>query len=604
MTDADSDSAHPEEAPPTLRVTRAARRRPGLWLIAIVLLSLALHGALAAAVWQRPLGFLGIERADEPAPQVMRVRRASYDYYLRDATQTPTQRRDTDDELSAADVSRALLANQPMDQPADPAPPPDTPRLLDERRSTSEPRASADAPQLAADEGLYQSLIERDPADLTPTVSGSGSGQRDSATGDGSDGARGGTGSPGEGEGAAQARALLGQSGAVPDVNPEPPDVDDAPLPQARPLQDKRLLEPGPTEGAITLGDRAFVNTQKLRIPEHLDRDFNYYLSRYDPPDGPGYFRVDIAARQSLNKLPAMAKDVIFLIDTSDSMSDRWVDQVVEGVKQSLPTLNRGDRFNLVFFNEQPRFFSTSGMKPVNPDTLNAARQFLEGTRSQGYTNVNAALRQLLVRNVEPDRVYEIILLSDGKPTRGVMDTRQLINLITRDNQRVASIYCIGVGDEQNRELLDFLAYRNKGFSRFITSRGEAPGQIGAVMNRLRYPLIKNVQLSATGVDESRVYPRFLPNIHEGQTLSVFGRFQRPKTFTMRLTGRAAGKKVDFTFTRDLSLASPDDRQIAEGWAFWKLHHLYSEIIRRGRSELLQNQIDRLQEKYDVSTVY
>ena len=68
--------------------------------------------------------------------------------------------------------------------------------------------------------------------------------------------------------------------------------------------------------------------------------------------------------------------------------------------------------------------------------------------------------------------------------------------------------------------------------------------------------------------------------------------------------GRGADGPVDFTFNRDLERAPIGDRAIARDWAFWKLHHLYSEVLRRGETPGLQRQIDELGERYDLKTLY
>ena len=360
----------------------------------------------------------------------------------------------------------------------------------------------------------------------------------------------------------------------------------------------------------IDFAGLALRDTTEYELPEHLDNDFDYRVSRYHPnprdPREPGYFRVDIAARQSLSKLETTPKDVIFLLDTSSSVPGKWVDAATLGVQQALPSLNRDDRFNIVTFNENPRALSTRGPVPATPENLAAASRFLRGASSEGFTDVNAALRQLLVRDVARDRVYELILISDGRPTRGVMDTRDLINLITRDNALAASIYCVGIGDPrlQNRELLDFLAYRNAGFSIYTNDPEDATTAVRNLLSRLRYPLIKQVRLTVAGAAVSDVYPRDLPNVHQGETFSVYGRYDRLGEFTIQITGRSAGKPVDLTFSRSLVNAVPGRSDIADRWAFWKLHHLYSEIIRLGQRPELMQEIERLRREYDLTTLY
>lgn len=342
----------------------------------------------------------------------------------------------------------------------------------------------------------------------------------------------------------------------------------------------------------------------ELRPPQSLDDDFDYLLRRYDEAGQPGWFEIEVVPQRSLRKLRAMSKDVVFLVDTSSSLPQATVDQAVRGVRDALGTLNEGDRFNIVLFNERVRFFSPDRPHPATQANLVKAGDFLRVAKAEGYTDVNTALSRLLQRDTDADRVYNLVLISDGQPTRGVIDTRDLINLITRDNDLSASIYCVGIGRRPDRELLNFLAYRNKGFCLFEIDSQRTAATVVDLLSRIRYPLIKDVRLNIVGLDPSTVYPRDLPNIHQNQRFDVFGRYVVPGQFTMRILGRGADGPVDFTFNRDLERAPVGDRAIARDWAFWKLHHLYSEVLLRGETPALQRQIDELGERYDLKTLY
>jgi Ca-activated chloride channel family protein len=249
------------------------------------------------------------------------------------------------------------------------------------------------------------------------------------------------------------------------------------------------------------------------------------------------------------------------------------------------------------------RFFAAEPVPPTR-DNLEYATRWTRNVRARGQTDVNLALRQLLRRDLQPGRVYELVLISDGRPTLGVLDTRELINLITRENDLAASIYCVGIGRGQDNRLLDFLAYRNKGFSVRIDSRRDVALELVGLMSRLRYPIITDVQVRFAGQGMDEVYPLTLPNIHQGESFAVYGRYAEPGPFTVQVTGRSAGKPIDLTFRSDLSEAVPGDAEVAQGWAFWKLHHLYSEIIRLGERRDLLAEIQRLQRRYQLETLY
>ena len=118
---------------------------------------------------------------------------------------------------------------------------------------------------------------------------------------------------------------------------------------------------------------------------------------------------------------------------------------------------------------------------------------------------------------------------------------------------------------------------------------------------------MKDVKLEVAGTAPQEIYPRDLPDIHQGEEFAIFGRFRpedKSKTFSMRLHGHNAGKGLDLTFTRDLSEGIEGTPDIQQKWAFWKLHHLYSEMIRLEDDREVREQIRQLVKDYDLKAVY
>lgn len=568
---------------------------PGGVLLFVMLLSLALHGGGAYYLYDKHFGYVDPSSLTaERAP--IRVKRAAYDR-ITDVRIGASAEAQAAQQMTLADLSATLLTTQ--------APP-----SLDE--GDFEPELHLrDLEDALPAQPAAELAVELPPFELPEEVLqelASGANPQELAfqsTAEAGFGTAGGSGGDGAGGGSAAARELLRGTGLVTGVRgPSPTEsaVVDEP-----PALDTALLDVPVSAPEIDFARLALEGTTKLDVPEHLDEDFDYSVTTYRDPKArneAGYFRVDIVPRRSLVRLKAMPKDVIFLIDTSSSLPQEWVAAVSTGVSQALVSLNEGDRFNVVLFKENPAFFSTRGPQPATVENVAAAQQFLTAARSEGYTDVNAALAQLLVRDVAVDRVYTLVLISDGVPTKGVLDTRELINLITRDNNLSASIYGVAVGGRQNRELMDFLSYRNKGY----TLAASRPEQVGPVVrdlaSRLRYPLIKGLRVSVAGQGVEQVYPVDLPNIHQSERFAIFGRFARPTEFTMQISGNSAGRNVDFTFSRHLGQATPGDEAVARDWAFWKLHHLYSELIRRGQDKTILDEIERLRKRYKLKTLY
>lgn len=571
----------------------------GVLLLLAAAVAVGSHAALGVWAWDKPIAT--VSEIEPTASRPVRVKRAVDDDY----TYTPPTPA-ADLGPTAEQLTQQLLESEPPSLVSDPLELDVELRPLDELEGATPATLDIELPAFELDDDVLAGLDTRPPQELDfGEPDGQGTGTTGSGTGTGKDSAD------------LAGDALKTTDAAPVRTNPATTTLVDRPQLDTQPAtisDEPPAIDPALDTLAIDFVDLALGGTTQIEVPDILDDDFAYRVTTYqpvtwrgspiDPSEEARYFRVDITAQRSLRKLKTMPKDVIYLIDTSSSISEKWVSQITRGVRSSLVSLNEGDRFNIVLFNDKVSLLSDEGPVEANKDNAKAANDFLNSAASVGYTDVNAALRGLLIRDIDPKRVYELVLISDGQATRGVVNTRDLINLITRDNDLVASIYCVGVGRKQDRELLNFLAYRNKGYSVYADDPEDASVTIQDLLSRLRYPIIKDVRLSVAGVNSESVYPADIANIHQGETIRVFGRYTQPGPFTMRLVGRSAGKDVEFTFRRDLNDAAEGEKQLSVDWAFWKLHDLYSLIIREGEREELLSQIDELRRKYGLKTLY
>lgn len=576
--------------PPELRY-RASGSSTGIAamvLAIVVVLSLAAHAALAWWLGVQPIGYVNISdmlAVREP----VRIKRATSDFMLT----PPAEQGAVTQAVDLSMVSEALLEEKsalPQEAPSLET----VMREVDPLEDAGQPEPAKIEPTLfeVSQDSLALLQIGK-PAELEVAMGQGGFGE----------GLGRGEGTPRRG--AEASSELLRQAGLSDARVPEPLAIESPKVTLPEPKVVEQMVDIPLSATPMDFAAMGLKGTEQLEIPEHLDDDFDYVVTRQPGAMGEaGYFKVEIVPKRSLRRLETMPKDVVFIIDTSASIPQDWVEQMVAGVKFALGSLNPGDRFNIMMFSEQPRLFSES-IQPATQANFERALRFLDDAASSGATDVNAALSRLLTRDLNQQRVYNLVLLSDGLPTRGVMDTRDLINIITRDNDLNASIYCVGIGPRANRELLDFLAYRNKGFSVFVEDRRRVATEIRELMSRLRFPLIKDVAFNVAGLDASTVFPKDLPNIHQNERFAIYGRYLQPDTFTIRMTGQTAGgKPVDFSFTRSLNEAMLSRMPLNRDWAFWKLHHLYSEIIRQGQTPALMRQIEELKRRYGVKTLY
>lgn len=344
------------------------------------------------------------------------------------------------------------------------------------------------------------------------------------------------------------------------------------------------------------------------KVDEHLDDDFEYVLTRYDGDkfrgrDFRGGVEVEIRPRASLKRLKALGKDVVYVVDTSGSIGAQWLHSAKIGVGAAMDALNAGDRFNVVLFAEKVRVLDAAGLVDATPENMENARRFIVEGTSAGYTDVNQALAKLVRRGVGDDRVYQVIFVSDGQPTAGSVNPRQIIDAFTRENNLTAAIYAVAVGDDVNRELLGALAYRNKGYVVSGVNAIRCGDVVRDLASRLRYPILKDATFSAAGVEASAIYPQQPRDVYQNDPVVLYGRYERlDQKLSMRITGTSGAKRMDFSFTKSIGDAKQGDAAIMKNWAERKMHHLTAALLREGggNAEAIRKEIEGLKKEYGL----
>jgi len=126
----------------------------------------------------------------------------------------------------------------------------------------------------------------------------------------------------------------------------------------------------------------------------------NYMLLMLMPP-----------ATQSTEK--QMAREVIFVIDTSGSMAGFSLRQAKKALILAISRLRPEDRFNVIEFNSRTRSLYSS-VRPGNSQYIQEAIHFVEGLVSEGGTNIHKALKSVLDGQDNHKRIRQILFLTDG----------------------------------------------------------------------------------------------------------------------------------------------------------------------------------------------
>jgi len=336
-----------------------------------------------------------------------------------------------------------------------------------------------------------------------------------------------------------------------------------------------------------------------------MDDLVNMKLDAYvRPGEKEGYFRLRIVPKDN-QKIDVLPKDISFVIDASGSITQSKLAATVRGFNEAIGQLHAEDRFNIVVFRDSPTLFRPE-LAPASLENILAAKEFLNGLRARGETDVYQGIKPVIQEIPRPGIPGIVVVISDGRATAGVRDTRTIINELTADNNLRNSIFAYGGGSTVDRYMMDLLAYRNKGESHIIGNIDDIPADLPQFLRSINDPLLVDVRADYGQIDRQNVFPKTIPDFFRGKPVTLYGRFdpEKDRDFVLRLTGQAQDKSKEMVFRADLRAAETGDETIAHEWAFQRAYYLIGQISEKGESPELLAELRQLGEKYGVRTSY
>ncbi|MBF0253260.1 MAG: VWA domain-containing protein [Candidatus Omnitrophica bacterium] len=330
----------------------------------------------------------------------------------------------------------------------------------------------------------------------------------------------------------------------------------------------------------LTGGSKEVYNKRKAdnykRIKEYKDMSsfLNIQVSKFSNAGGKDkYFKIEISAKDPAS-LGSMPKEIIFLIDSSKSMTQEKLEYVKKGIVDCLWMLSKSDRFNIVAFRGDLVKFSPSSVK-VTDKALLDAEIFVRELEAVGQTDVEQALLKIVKEEPGMNPSY-ILLITDGRPTTGEMDSKQIIQEITKRNNMERSIFCFAGGNRINKYLLDFIAYQNRGFTKFAERNFVIQKELINLFKEINDPILTNVRYRLNGLDMKGIYPKNLPDFYMGRNFTIYGTYTTEDIFSMQLLGEMGKDTKELIFQRSLKEALEGEPEIFEKWEFSKKFYLIS----------------------------
>ncbi|HWY20430.1 MAG TPA: VIT domain-containing protein [Candidatus Acidoferrum sp.] len=284
-----------------------------------------------------------------------------------------------------------------------------------------------------------------------------------------------------------------------------------------------------------------------------------------------GYFTLILQPPSRVPETDITPKELVFVLDTSGSMSGFPLEKAKELISHALDELYSGDTFNIITFSGDTHILFPEPVFPT-AENIRKARKLLSTRSGGGGTEMMKAIRAALDPSDAQDHLRVVCFLTDGY----VGNDLEIIGEVQKHTN--ARVFAFGIGTAVNRFLIEGMAKAGRGESEIVTLNDKADEAAHRLYERLRSPLLTDVSIDWGGLPVSDVYPTRLPDLFSGKPLIVSGRYKAAVSGTIHIRGKRAGE--DFVREVPVSLsgsASGGDRILASFWARKKIEDLMSQ---------------------------
>ncbi len=351
-------------------------------------------------------------------------------------------------------------------------------------------------------------------------------------------------------------------------------------------------------EARNVLPDRDFVLYYTVSTAE-----FGMNLLTYQPAGEDGFFLLLIAPPVEAGDREVVAKDLIFVLDTSGSMEGEKLEQAKAALTFVLDHLNEADRFAIVVFNSAVTTYAEA-LQPASERA--AARAYVQGLSAGGSTDIDGALqRALKLADTASGRPQVVLFLTDGLPTVGEQDPARILeNVRSRASENIR-LFPFGVGYDVNSALLDSLSLENHGASAYVLPGENLEERVSAFYSKINSPVLAGLSLDLGGITTLDTYPNPLPDLFLGSQLVLVGRYRGGGRTTVTLRGAVNGRERTYVY-EGLDFTSEDAHHdfLPRLWAVRKIGYLLGQVRLHGENREVVDEIIALSLRYGIITPY
>ena len=283
-----------------------------------------------------------------------------------------------------------------------------------------------------------------------------------------------------------------------------------------------------------------------------------------------GFFTMILQPPDRVTVEDVTPKELIFVLDTSGSMSGFPIEKAKETMKLALDNLYPADTFNLITFAGDTHILFDQPL-PATPDNLKKAQEFLSSRAGSGGTEMMTAIKAALEPSDKQDHVRIVCFMTDAE----VGNDMAIIEEVKKHPN--ARVFGFGIGSSVNRFLLDKMTEYGRGEVEYVGLNDDGSAAAKRFHERVRNPLLTDITVEWNGLPVADVYPQRIPDLFSAKPVVLTGRYLSAGSGTLRLKGKMSGND----FVREIPVQFPDNEArhdvLASLWARQRIDDLMGQ---------------------------
>ena len=215
------------------------------------------------------------------------------------------------------------------------------------------------------------------------------------------------------------------------------------------------------------------------------------------------------------NLKESIARELIFVIDTSGSMDGTSIKQARSALLYGLDQLRPQDSFNIIRFSSDTESLFTQA-KLATLENVDTARDFVNWLHADGGTEMAPALELALTGKNTTQGLRQIVFLTDGS----VGNEDQLFNLIKKHlgNSR---LFTVGIGSAPNSHFMNRAARYGRGSHSYIGEQSEVKQKMQFLFSKIAHPVLTDIKVDVADSELLEQWPQQIPDLYQGEPLMI-----------------------------------------------------------------------------------